>query len=303
MKQDLKKDIITKAWNTILDDSKIKKLYFFPWLVSIIFFTLLLVYQVVYTYVEIFDWKEQVLTILLNIFHSTYIVEIIILALVFLVIYIITIPIFEWGLIYYLDNKEKKENISSWDIISSWLYKFLPVFEYNNIFSQFKLISILNIYLFCLRFIWLEYIWLINYIFLFLFLLSVIINILFAYSKYEIILNKKKALESITSSIKISILNIWLTSKLYIFMFLLNIRVIINFLVFLIFPIIIISAIIYITSKIFLIITLAIFSIIFLFLILFLWYLSWVLDVFKTAIWYYAYKEAKEKSDNIDKEE
>jgi hypothetical protein len=94
---------------------------------------------------------------------------------------------------------------------------------------------------------------------------------------------------------KIALFNLWTTIRIYFFLFVVNVRIIINFFVFLLFPIIIISALTYITSKIFLAITITILIIIFLILILILWYLGWVFDVFKTAVRYYAYEEWKKK--------
>jgi hypothetical protein len=50
----LKEKIIIPAWLIIKNDYKIKKFYLFPGLLSIIFLTILLVYQSIYTYVELF---------------------------------------------------------------------------------------------------------------------------------------------------------------------------------------------------------------------------------------------------------
>lgn len=298
----IKDKIISPASKFILEDSKIKKYYFLPGLLSIIFLTVLLVYQSIYTYVELFWNKEKALLIILEFFHSDYLFEIAIWAIIFIVLYIFIIPIFEWGLISYLNKKtcEDQENIWCSDAVSHWVFKFLPLFEYNNIFSEFKFMSVINAYLFCIRFVWIKYIDALNILFLFLLILSTIINVLFAYSKYYIVIENKKVMKAIAYSSKLAILNIVTTIKLYFFMFILNTRVIINFLVFLIFPVLIVSVLTYITSKIFILISIFILSIIFILLILFLGYLNWVLEIFKTAIWYFAYKEWKKKLD-IDK--
>ncbi len=302
MTQHLKDNIIQKAWDIVQEDSKIKKFYFIPGLISIIFLTLILVYQTIYTYVVFFNQQDKALNIILNVVHSAYIKEVLIWWWIFLVIYMLLTPLCEWTLIWYISKKADNEYVSVTDSFWNWLYKFLPFFEYSNLFSQFKFISIVNMYLFCLRFVWLDYISLVNWIFLFLLFISTIINILFAYSRYEIILNNKKALESIATSVKIAILNFWTTTKLYFFMFLVSLRVIINFIVFLVFPILIVSAITYITSQIFLIITIIIFSLIFLFLIIILWYMWWVLDIFKLSIRYFAYIEWKKKLAEVERE-
>lgn len=302
MSNNLKEDILGPAWEIVKNDIKIKKFYFLPGLLSIVFLTILLVYQSIYTYVNIFDKKHEAFVIILKFFESDYIFQILISTIIFFVLYVFILPVFEWWLIKYIDNKNKWTAIWISDSIWLGLYKFLPLFEYNNIFSEFKLISILNWFLFSLRFIWFAYIKELLIVFFVLFLFSIVINILFAYTKYEIVLWNKKAFEAIWFSSKIATLNLKNTIKLYFIMFLLNIRVIINFLIFLSFPIIAVSLIWFITSKLFLTITLFVLATIFIILILILWYLTAVLDVFKTAIWYFAYINWKEKLKEIEEE-
>ncbi|NUJ98275.1 hypothetical protein HGA92_05905 [Candidatus Gracilibacteria bacterium] len=292
---DIKENIILPAWKLVKDDAKIKKIYFFPGLLSILFLTWLLVYQSIYTYVNIFNKKDEVLVLMLDFFHSGYFIETIITALIFLFLHLFVVPVFEGGLISYIDEKNKtQERVSFSDVIGVGVYRFLPLFEYNN-FSQFKIISVLNAYLFTIRFIGLEYMGYVTYVFLVVFFFSIVAHLLFAYSKYEIVLKTGKVLKSISKSAKITILNPKMTIQLYFMMILLNIRVIFNFLIFLFFPIIIFSAIFYITSKFFLIITLIFLISLFLIFIVFLGYFASVMEVFKIAIWYYAYIEGEKK--------
>lgn len=298
---DFKRDIVIPAREVIRSDIKIKRFYFIPWLVSIIALTTILLYQSLYTYVVIFHKKEQAFELILKFFHSDYIVEIIIWVAIFLIIYIFIIPIFEWWLIKYLDEKRNWNNVWSLDAIWFWVCRFLPLFEYNNIFSEFKYISVLNIYLFLIRFVWIEYIKYITYAVFVLFFLSTFINIFFTYSKYEIILKNKWVFKSIAVSTKISILNLKNTIKLYFLMFLINIRVLINFLIFLFFPILMAVTVSYFTTKIFLTIAIIFIVLMFIFFLLVIWYLTAVLDVFKTSIWYYAYINGRKVAeDEID---
>jgi len=291
----LKENIIIPAWDSVKNDTRIKKFYLFPWLLSIIFLTVLLVYQSIYTYVEIFWKKEEALVIILKFFHSDYALEIITWSIIFILIYFLCTPIFEWGLIKYINKKDTWENLTSSEALWEWLYRFLPIFEYNNIFSEFKIISILNWYLFTIRFIWVDYINIISYIFLVLLFLWIFINIILSYSKYIIIIENKWVFEAIWASAKITILNLKRTVKLYFLMFFLNIRVIFNFIIFLIFPIIIVVVVWLISSKIFLILAMTILIWLFILFIFALGYLTAVLEVFKTTIWYFAYKEWKKK--------
>jgi len=302
MRIDTKNDIILPAWELIKDDNKVKKMYFLPWTLSIIFLSALLAYQSIYTYTILADKKEETLEKILNFVHSTYIVEFVIFAIIFIILYVLIIPIFEWALIKYIEKKDKLWNAEISEALSIWLYKFLPIFKYDNLFSEFKFLSIVNWYLFILRFFEFNYTIVINYIFLALFLFSVIINILFAYSKYIIILENEKIFSSIWKSTKLAFINFRNTFKLYFLMFILNIRVVFNFIVFLLFPILIVTVIWFVTTQIIKTLALTIILLLFIWFILFLGYLTWVLEALKTAIWYYAYKKGKERLDNIEKE-
>lgn len=292
----LKEKIIIPSREMIKDDSNAKKFYVIPGILSIIFLSWILVYQTIYTYVKIF-WNnsDQVLKIVLRFLETNLWKEVLIIWILFLIIYFVLTPIFEAWLIKYIDVKYKnpEDNLSKSEAFWQWLSKFLQIFKYNNIFSEFKILSILNAYLFVLRFTWIEYIKIISYIFLFFLIFWIIINILFVYAKYFLVIENKTVYESIWESTKLAILNPKNTIQLFFLIFILNLRVIINFLIFLIFPIIVVLSITYISIKILLFLALGLIVTVFVFLILFLWYLTAVLDVFKVSLWYHAYLEWK----------
>jgi len=299
-----KKEIILPSWKIIALDSKVKKFYFLPWVLGILFLTVMLVYQTVYTYIIIAWKKSEALHLILTFFEKDYFWEIMIIALIMLLLYIFLIPIFEWALIKYLDRRENEgfeKIISSSDVLWVWLFKFLPLFEYDQMFSKFKFLSIINFYLFTIRLMNGEYIEEISWWYLFIFSFSMIFNIFFSYSKFEIVLSNKKVFEAIWASAKIAILNLKTTIKLYFLIFLLNFRVIFNFIIILIFPVLISLAIWFFTTKIFITISVLILSILFILLLAFISYLSAVLEVFTTSLWYYAWKNWKNKLKDVEK--
>lgn len=295
-----KEDIIKPWWELTSKSIDLKKFYLFPWILSIIFITWLLVYQTVYTYVEVFDKQTETLSILLDFFHSQYFISSLIIVLVFILIYFLSIPIFESWLIFKIDAKARWKECTTEDALSKWMLKFLQIFKFNNIFSEFKFLTLVNLYLFSIRFIWIEYIKNISYVFLIVFVFSLFINILSSYSKFFIILDNAKIFESISKSLKISIINISTTIKLYLLMFILSIRVLVNFFVILLIPIWIISALTYISSQFFLAITLIIIILSAIFLIFILWYLTSVLEIFRTSVWYFAFKNCKKRLDDLE---
>ena len=68
-------DILNPSLELIRNDYKIKRFYFFPGLLSVVFLSVLLVYQVVYTYVVLLGKKDQALEVILAFFHSEYLTE------------------------------------------------------------------------------------------------------------------------------------------------------------------------------------------------------------------------------------
>ena len=289
-----KENILLPSLETIKTDSKIKKFYFFPGVISVIFLWVLLLYQMAYTYVVLLGKKEEAFEIILSFFHSDYLSYTLVACIIFIIFYIILIPIFEWALIQYIDRRQKWEASRS-DSIGVGVFRFYPLFEFNNIFNMFKFISIVNGYLFSLRFLGLEYVKGLSIFFVIAFLFSIIVNIIIAYAKYEIVLQKKWVFESIGVSSQISLLNIKTTIKLYFLMFIMNIKVMLNFITFLVFPVFAVFVTWLLSSSIFTTIALFLLGIIFIFLLFVLGYMAAVLDIFTTSIWYHAYREWKAK--------
>ena len=299
--EELSQKVILPARYLVRDDWKIKRYYFIPGLLSVIFLTTLLSYQTIYTYVVIWNNKDWVLEKILHFLESKYIIEVLVAFIIFLILYFILVPIFEWWLIKYIDFKNKWTPIWSSEAFWQWLTKFLPFFEYGNLFSEFKLISIMNFFLFTIRFVGLDYIKETTIVYLILFFFWTIFNILFIYAKYAIVVNNKKVMWAIWESCKIVLLSLKKTFKLYFMLFFFNFRVILNILIFLFFPILIFAAIWYISSKFIMLITVGVLTTVFTILIIWAWYLTSVLEVFKTALWYYAYQENRQKIEDDDK--
>ncbi len=103
------KHILIPSLELIRSDTKIKRFYFLPGLLSVIFLSVLLVYQVAYTYVVLLGNQDALFAVLLKVFHSDYISEILISSSIFIISYIILVPIFEGALIRYIKEKQLGE--------------------------------------------------------------------------------------------------------------------------------------------------------------------------------------------------
>jgi hypothetical protein len=91
----IKKDIIYPAWKLINEDTKLKKAYFFQGLFSVLFASIILTYQVVYTYVVFFNQKQEAMNKIKDFFESGYFMETVIFLFILFIIYETIIPIFE----------------------------------------------------------------------------------------------------------------------------------------------------------------------------------------------------------------
>jgi len=105
MDYEFAKSIIIPSLKIIRSDQKIKRFYFLPGLISVIFLSVLLVYQVVYTYVVLLGKQDAILELILQLFHSQYLTQIIIAGSILVIFHILLNPIFEGALIRYIDNK------------------------------------------------------------------------------------------------------------------------------------------------------------------------------------------------------
>ena len=135
MDYEFAKSIIIPSLKIIRSDQKIKRFYFLPGLISVIFLSVLLVYQVVYTYVVLLGKQDAILELILQLFHSQYLTQIIIAGSILVIFHILLNPIFEGALIRYIDNKSMDWNASRSDSIGFWIVRFYPLFEFNNTFN------------------------------------------------------------------------------------------------------------------------------------------------------------------------
>lgn len=303
MIQNYKERIIQPAWELTRLQKNVKKMNFFGWLLSVVFLTFLLTYQTIYTYVIMFGKRDKALELIIDFFESKYIVEVLIFWGIFIFFYIFLVPIIDAALIKHIDSIYKKQEDSISESIGFWTYKFFVIFEYNNLFNTFKFISVVNGFLFLVRFLWVEYIWILLYVFTWLFFIATLVNVFLSYAKYEIILKNKKVFESIGASARITLMNLGLTLKIYSLMFILNMRVFLNFIIFLAFPIAIASALTYLSSQLYIYISISLLSVIFVWFILLLAHMASVLEIFKVSVWYLTYKEWSKKLDFIENQD
>lgn len=168
---------------------------------------------------------------------------------------------------------------------------FLPLFEFQNITSIFRPLSIITFFIFLLRITSPEYYGTIILSVIVYFIIAFTVNIFFAYTRYIIIFEGEKAFEAMGRSIKMTLDNLDITFHIYFTLLFVYVRTIITVVIFVIFPFLISAVITYFTTFIFKIISVVVIFLILAVLLFFVSHLNSVLEIFVDAIWYLAYKD------------
>lgn len=294
----MKERVVLPAWELITEFHSLKKLNFIPSFFGMMWLFLILIYQITFTYVYIFNKKDEVFSVLADFAHEAYFNEVLIgLAIIFL-LYMILEPIALGGMIQMIDSyrkngKEKAHRTFQW--IFDGFRHFLPIFEVQNLTAIFRPLSIITFYILLLRVFGAPYFVAITTIMSIYLFLAFFINMCFAYSKFFIIFEGKHALESLAASTGLAVRHISITGRLYFTMILLYLRTIIVALIFLVLPFIVSSIIAFFTIMAVKMVLLSIFGIISLILFIFIVHLNSTLEIFIEATWYEAYQLCKKE--------
>jgi hypothetical protein len=91
----MKESIVLSAWELITRFHSLKKLNFVPSLVGMLWLFLILLYQITYTYVIIFEKKDQFFQALIDFAHKEYFVEVILVLGGIFILYTFLAPMAE----------------------------------------------------------------------------------------------------------------------------------------------------------------------------------------------------------------
>jgi len=291
----VKEFIILPAWNLINHETLIKKFNFFPSLLSTIYLGCIVLYQLAFVYVYIFQLKDEFFGFIINWTHSAYFWETIVTLGIAFILYFLITPIAESGLISLISKKVRDTNDTSGFGygISRGIINFLPIFELHNTMALFKLLSIITFYLFLLRVFGQEYLMIISICMCIYLAFAFLVNMLFSYARFFIIFEEKKAFEAISLSIRMALDNLNTTFHLYFTLLLVYIRTFLTVLAFIIFPLIVSAILTYITILFLKMVAFFIVGVLFVGFLIFVSHLNSVLEIFVEAIWYNAYVENK----------
>lgn len=281
------------AWKLASESVTIKKFNIVPSLLATTYLSLIVLYQVAWSYVNVFQLKDQFFSLVIEFTHTSFFMETLVTIGVFLALYLIVTPIAEGGLIHLISHKDSGGpwNRPYGKAIGAGLRNFLPIFEAHNLLSPFKLLSIITFYLFLLRVFGRDYAMPISILMSVYLVFSFLINILFAYTRFFIVFEDQKAFQAMGKSVRMAIENLDVTFRLYFTLMLVYVRTILTVIAFIVFPLAISAILTYVTIAF--VQTVAIVTIggMIIFFLGFVSHLNSVLEIFVEALWFKAWKD------------
>ena len=274
----------------------LKKLNFIPSFMGMLWLFVIVFYQLTFTYIYIFDKKDEALEAVSKFIHTDYFGESIVFLGTIFLLYMLLEPIATGGMIEMMHSYKMhkwEKNRRSWQGFFDGLRHFLPIFEVHNLTSIFRPLTIITFYILLLRLFGKAFIVPISSVMGVYLIFAFCINIFFAYSKFFIIFENKKAIESLSASTWLAMRNIAITGRLYFTMILLYLRTLIVAIIFLVIPFLISSFLAFVPILGLKLFFLVIFVIIAVVLFIFIVHLNSTLEIFVEATWYEAYMVCK----------
>ncbi len=299
----MKDEIILPAWETVTKYHSLKKLNFIPSFIWILWLFCILIYQITFSYVYIFNKKDALLEWFAKFAHTDYFWETLFALGSILLLYIFLEPIASGAIIEMIDTYKRTHGKNPHRTLQ-WIFDgmrhFLPIFEVQNLTSVFRPLSIVTFYILLLRIFGKDYFSMVSITMGIYLVFSFFLNMCFAYSKFFIIFEGKKALESLGASTALAIRHIQISGKLYFTMIFLYLRTIVVAALFLVFPFIISSIITSFAIVSVQVIFLSLFGIVSLVFFIIIVHLNSTLEIFVEATWYEAYRLCKKEDAEYD---
>lgn len=231
--------------------------------------------------------------------HTELLIPTLLVAAVILIVYALLPTLCQGALINITARKRKGEDIKPIEGISFGLLSFLPLLEYHLVVKSFSLFSILTEAGFIVRNLGTNALKTLLPIFIAAGMVGFILTLLFTYSEFFIVLDKKPVLKSMGRSAKLVIMSWQHTFLIGILMLIIGLRIIINILAVLLVPALLVFSVGFLAT-----VTLTKIGIVIGLFISFAGlltasYFTGILNIFANAVWTFTYLELRH-SKNID---
>ncbi len=298
--------IIAEAWEFTRDNKRLMWWFsFFPSLLSLIVSILYVTYQFfAFKRSALFDnahtsFLVEAATTILKFLndHSGLWIPTIIILVVGGLLYFLLPTICQGGMIRYIAKHRTGEQVRLSSALSFGLLVFLPLLEYHLLVKTFSFITIFGEAGFVVRNLGLDVMQTFFPLFILILIFGFFLTLLFTYSDFFIVLEKKSVVQSMTASAKLVILSWKHTFIIGILMLIIGMRIIINVVVVLLIPLLLFVLGGYVASVTFAAIGLYLGIILGLVAIFFSAYFSAILNVFANAVWTFTFLQLRSEKD------
>lgn len=292
--------VIAKAWEFTKNNKPLMWWYaFVPSILTTLIGILYLLYQFfAFKSSPLFDNAEKsflanIISMIAGFFdkHMNWLVPAIIVTVIILIFYALLPTLCQGGLIQIIAKKYKGEEVKISDGIPFGMLVFLPLLEYHLLIKSFSIISLFTEAAFLLRNLGTGAMKTFLPVFILATIIGLILTLIFTYSEFFIVLDKKPVLKSMGRSAKLVVIGWQHTLLIAILMIIISVRVIINIIAVLLVP-----AMIFFTAGLAATLTMATigiaigiaFGLIGLFVAS---YFTGILNIFANAVWTFTFLE------------
>lgn len=287
--------VIKEAWDFTQGNKRLIFWYgfvpsIFTTLVSVLFFT----YQIVATYQSPYfsgeehkSFLRQVLETLYNFIksHPNQGLILLIAAFIILLLYLVIPTLCQGARIQLIARQLNGQKIRIRDGITYGMFSFLPLFEYHVAIKTFSIVAILTEAGFTFRNLGIGWFQALVIPFLLFTFVGLVLSLLFTYTEYFIVIDKKPVFNSILASCRLVLYHWQETFLILLLMFLITLRIIFNIVLVFVIPALVLIPAGYIATKTLATIGVIIGILLGLIALFVAAYFSGILEVFTSTVW------------------
>lgn len=285
---------IQEAWHLVQTQPKLRWFGFIPALIT----TLVGIGWLLYQYASIGnvflgEWAslDQYFGIVIDLAmqNGEWSISLAIIAIIFVVMYMLLPSFFQGGLIHMADEAQAERPVTYSSGVAYGVLNYLRIFEFHTLFSPLSIISIISLASWMLRWNGMETLKVAWPVFILLLILSFAVSFFFSFVDYFIVLHKDPVFDAMGKSAKLVILNLPEAALMMVLMMFIGIRILINIFLILFIPILVLVLIAYLSSLSLGVWGIYIALLVALILVSIVSYLNATINAFATQVWVLTY--------------
>lgn len=220
----------------------------------------------------------------------------IVFGILFLV-YLCLPTLFQCAAVQFIARRKNKQEVTLGDGMKYGVFSFLPLVEYHALVKIFAFFWLAGEAAFVLRNLGMEALRLIGPVFLIVFFIGLGLSLLFTYTAFFIIIDKRTVMNSVGASIKLVILNWTHTFLVTVLMLIIGVRIIIQLVIILSIPAIILFFGGYLATTMLAGVGYVVAGVLGFITLIFATYLSGIIEIFSNTVWTFTFLDLTEKGE------